>query len=193
MKKLFLASALALFGLVSAQTEKGAWVVSGKTGLGFNSISTTVKKAGNESTTGPKVNTFSIAPSVGYFVIPNLAVGLELNYMNVSTKYDNQESTNSTLGLLPNATYYFPTGSEFRPYLGAGVGYGSNKDNDNESVNGLLWGVKGGFVYFLNSNIGLDLGLGYNQFSNTQTISNVEYKTNVGTFGVNAGISIFLK
>lgn len=201
MKKLFLASALALFGAMNAQTEKGSWVVSGKTGLGFNSVNTKYKAEG-QSYDGPKVSTFSITPSVGYFVIDNLAAGIDLSYISTKTKVDmpyineNYESTTSTFAIMPNATYYFPTGSSFRPYVGAGVGYGTSKGTESdavlsgsESAGGLLWGAKGGFVYLMNSTVGLDLGLGYNSFQNKK--DNVT--TNVGTFGVNLGVSFFLK
>ncbi|MDY3338596.1 outer membrane beta-barrel protein [Riemerella anatipestifer] len=183
MKKLFLVGALALFGAMNAQTEKGSWVVEGKTNLGFNSVSTKVKYDGKSYDAG-KVSTFNISPSVGYFVMDNLALGLEFNFL--SSKEGN--SSSSTLSFLPNATYYFSTGSQFRPYLGVGVGYGSNTTGD-VSVGGLAWGVKGGGVYMLNKTAGINLGLGYSQFSTT----NNNATTTAGAFGVNAGFSLFFK
>ncbi len=86
MKKLLLAGAVALFGLSNAQMTKGDWVISGNTGMGFNNTTTTVK-VGSNSVDGPKVNSFSIIPSVGYFVIDKLAVGIDLGYMSTTTKY----------------------------------------------------------------------------------------------------------
>ncbi|MCS4304669.1 porin family protein [Chryseobacterium sp. BIGb0232] len=82
---------------------KGDWVISGNTGMGFNNIATTVK-VGGKSTDGPKVNTFSITPSVGYFVIDKLAVGIDLGYVNRITKYDDVKFTNSTFSVMPTAT-----------------------------------------------------------------------------------------
>ena len=58
---------------------------------------------------------------------------------------------------------------------------------------GFLWGAKGGIVYLLNSNIGLDLGAGYNSLTVKQTVDNVEIKTIANTFGVSAGVSLFFK
>ena len=69
MKKNLLIGAFALLGFAaSAQTEKGSWVVGGSTSIGFNNVSTKVK-SDNTTFDGPKVNTFTIAPSAGYFVI----------------------------------------------------------------------------------------------------------------------------
>lgn len=211
MKKLLLAGAIALFGLSNAQMTKGDWVISGNTGMGFNNTTTTVK-VGGKSTDGPKVNTFSITPSVGYFVIDKLAVGLDLGYVNTTTKYQGLKSTNSTFSVMPTATYYFANSSKFVPFLGAGIGYASNKtkysfykDINNEGLDpllmqdtetttdGLAWKVKGGVTYMATSSLGINLGISYDQFSNKETVMNTDIKTNIKTFGVNVGFSYFIK
>ncbi len=203
MKKLMLVGTVALFGAMNAQMEKGSWIVSGKTGIDFNSSTSKYTAEGN-SIDGPKVSTFTITPSVGYFVISNLAIGVDLGFNSTKTTFKNSTlgvdytDETSTFTVLPNATYYFPTASKVRPYLGAGVGYGSltgyNEITDtDDTTGGLLWGVKGGLVYLVNSNIGLDLGAGYNSFTVKQTEQNVELKTVANTFGVSAGVSIFFK
>lgn len=203
MKKLMLVGAVALFGAMNAQMEKGSWIVSGKTGIDFNSSTSKYTAQGN-SIDGPEVSTFTITPSIGYFVISNLAIGVDLGFNSTKTTFKNSTlgvdytDKSSTFTFLPNATYYFPTASKVRPYLGAGVGYGSltgyNEITDtDDTTGGLLWGVKGGLVYLVNSNIGLDLGAGYNSFTVKQTEQNVELKTVANTFGVSAGVSIFFK
>ncbi|MEJ5104191.1 outer membrane beta-barrel protein [Chryseobacterium sp. MYb328] len=210
MKKLLLASAIVLFGLSNAQMTKGDWVISGNTGMGFNNIATTVK-VGGKSTDSPKVNMFSITPSVGYFVIDKLAVGIDLGYVNRTTKYDDVKSTNSTFSVMPTATYYFTNSSKLVPFLGAGIGYGSNKEKasfsgirngiydpiliqDTETTtDGLAWKVKGGVTYMATSSLGINLGISYDQFSSKETIMNTEVKTNINTFGVNVGFSYFIK
>ncbi len=179
--------------------------------MGFNNATTTVKARGN-SVDGPKVNTFSIIPSVGYFVIDKLAVGIDLGYVNTTTKYQGIKSTNSTFSIMPTATYYFTNSSKFVPFLGAGIGYASNKtkysfykDINNEGLDpllmrdtetttdGLAWKVKGGVTYMATSSLGVNLGISYDQFSSKETIMNTEVKTNVKTFGVNVGFSYFIK
>ncbi|MBV8327617.1 OmpW family outer membrane protein [Chryseobacterium sp.] len=208
MKKLLLVGAVALFGLSNAQMTKGDWVVSGDTGLGFNNTTTTVK-VGGQSFDGPKTNTFSITPSVGYFVIDKLAVGIELGYVNTTTKYDGNKTTNSTFSVMPTATYYFTNSTKFVPFLGAGIGYASNKtkvDLKNSGLtgdpllmqtetttDGLAWKVKGGVTYMATQSLGINLGISYDQFSNKETYMNTDVKTNIKTFGVNVGFSYFIK
>lgn len=199
MKKLFLTGALALFAAVNAQMEKGSWVISGSTNLGYNNV-TTKYSSGNVSATDPSVSTFNVTPSVGYFVQDKLAVGLDLGFSSVSQKDGSDKTTISTTSVLPNAVYYFKNASTIVPYLGAGVGYAStkvsetyNNKTDSDSIDGFAWKAKGGVVFLINQTVGIDLGLGYNQFTNKQTVLGTEYKTTVGTFGVNAGLSVFLK
>lgn len=203
MKKLLLAGAVALFGLSNAQMTKGDWVVSGNTGFGFNNVTTTVK-AGGESADGPKVSTFSITPSVGYFVIDKLAVGIDLGLTSATTKYEGTKTTTTSFSVMPTATYYFANDSKFIPFLGAGIGYASVKNkgemnvlgvsaSDETTTDGLAWKVKGGVTYMATQSLGINLGVSYDQFSNKQTIMNTDVKTNVKTFGVNVGFSYFIK
>ncbi|KFF74421.1 membrane protein [Chryseobacterium sp. P1-3] len=203
MKKLLLAGAIALFGWSNAQMTKGDWVISGNTGFGFNSVTTTVK-VGGQSADGPKVSTISLTPSVGYFVIDKLAVGIDLGLTSATTKYQGVKATTTSFSVMPTATYYFANESKFVPFLGAGIGYASvkNKGNvtlggvsssDESTTDGLAWKVKGGVTYMATQSLGINLGVSYDQFSNKQTYYGMDVKTNVKTFGVNVGFSYFIK
>ncbi|WP_312821996.1 OmpW family outer membrane protein [Epilithonimonas sp.] len=206
MKKLFLVGALALFGAMNAQTEKGSWVISGSTTIGFNNTSSKVKYNGN-SVDGPKTTSFNIKPSAGYFVANNIAVGVDLSFTstkNESTQYFfdqelNFESKSNTVVVMPNATYYFKSASKVMPYLGAGIGYFSNtikypsdfssNEEVKETIDGLAWGAKGGVVFLVTPSIGIDLGLAYVNTSNKEN----DVKNVTNSFGVNAGFSFFFK
>lgn len=206
MKKIFLALSLSFIGVISAQTEKGSFIISGQTNLGF--ASTTVKyKNDGQTFDGPKTNTFNISPSVGYFVINNLALGVALDFNSSTTKLktgtviespDDQifingtKETQTTLSIIPNATYFFSEGKT-RPFLSAGLGLGNNKYKSNvngsSSMNGLVWTANGGFIFLIAPSVSIDLGLGYANYS----FKNDGVKINSGAFGANAGISVFLK
>lgn len=206
MKKLLLVGAVALFGAMNAQTEKGSWVIGGSTTIGFNSTSSKVKYNG-QSVDGPKSTSFNIKPSAGYFVANNVAVGLDFGFTstkNESTEYFlgeqyDYESTFNTFIVMPTATYYFKSASKVMPYLGAGVGYFSNttkfpassfnNDETKFTTDGLAWGAKGGIVYLVTPSVGIDLGLAYVNTSNKEG----EVKIVTNTFGVNAGFSFFFK
>ncbi|KPH14505.1 OmpW family outer membrane protein [Chryseobacterium sp. ERMR1:04] len=213
MKKLLLAGAVALFGLSNAQMTKGDWVFSGNTGLGFNNSTRTYKVEG-ESTDGPKVSTITFTPSVGYFVMDKLAVGIDLDLISTTTKVSGgsfgidfkSKSTSTNFSVMPTATYYFVNGTKFVPYLGAGVGFATEKtkstdtvmgvaNSTNNTAGGLSWKVKGGINYMVTQSLAINVGVSYNQFSSKQDIDGTsnQLKTKVNTFGANVGFSYFLK
>lgn len=203
MKKLLLVGAIALCGLSNAQMSKGDWVISGNTGMGFNNVNTTFKAEG-QSEDGPKVSTFSLTPSVGYFVIDKLAVGIDLGFTTATTKYDGEKTTTTSFAVMPTATYYFANDSKFVPFLGAGVGYASVKnkasvdfmgvsESEEVTTDGLAWKVKGGVTYMATQSLGINLGVGFDQFSNKESYEGIDLKTKVSTFGVNVGFSYFIK
>jgi len=196
-------SAVALCAWSNAQMTKGDWVISGNTGLGFNNTTTTVK-GGGYSEDNPRVNKFNITPSVGYFVIDKLAVGIDLDFSNTVTKYNKTKLTTTSFAVMPSAAYYFANNSKFVPFLGAGIGYATVKDKgemdlmgypvSNETkMEGLMWRVKGGVTYMATQSLGVNLGLSYDQFSSKETYMNTKFTTNIKNFGVNFGFSYFIK
>ncbi|WBV57742.1 outer membrane beta-barrel protein [Chryseobacterium sp. PTM-20240506] len=75
MKKLLLASAIALFGLSNAQIAKGTTYLSGSVGY-----------SQEETNNGNlKTENFNVLPTVGYFVNTNLAIGLGVGYQTEKT------------------------------------------------------------------------------------------------------------
>jgi outer membrane protein len=206
MKKLLLAGAVALFGFSNAQMTKGDWVISGNTGLGFNTQSSKMK-ANGQSEDGPKISRFSVTPSVGYFVIDGLAVGIDLGFDSTTQKQDGSKVTISTFSVMPTATYYFNTGGKFFPFIGAGIGYASTKTKYNianavydpilfsgdATEDGLAWKAKAGVTYMATQSLGINLGLGFDQYYTKDTYFNTEVKTTRSNFGVNLGFSYFIK
>jgi outer membrane protein len=213
MKKRFLLAALLFSVIITAQTEKGTFMISGETSLGFNSTTVKYKNAGN-TTDGPKTSSFNISPSFGYFIIDNLSLGLDFNYKTLTTKQKiltlnpdgingmivDEKITQNTLSIIPTATYFFSKGKA-RPYINAGIGYGNTKQKNNysdlsaevsnysTSNNGLVWGFGGGLAYFISKTVSFDLGLGYSEFTYEENDVNIKS----GAFGANIGISVFLK
>ncbi len=202
MKKLALIVLLAFFGTANAQTEKGNWIVSGATSLGFNNNKIT-NKSGDVSVDGQKTTTFNIKPAIGYFVIDNLAVGLDLGYevkkydefINIDEKI---KVTTNTFSVLPSATYYFKTDSKAFPYVGAGAGYALNSSKTANiapyKTNFFQWKAKAGLAYFITPSIAIDLGFSYDQLSTKFDESQMtrENKVIFKNFGANVGINVVL-
>lgn len=218
MKKISLFIALVSFGTITAQTEKGTFIISGQTGIGFNSTTVKYEYAGQTSD-GPKTNAFNISPSVGFFIIDNLAISIELDYKTATTKQDNliseptlgggyttidTKNKETTFSIMPTVTYFFSKGKA-RPYINAGMGfakinlennyYGSSADGPaygyaESSNDGLVWGAGGGLAYFITNTISFDIGLAYAKYTYEEE-EDVKVKT--GALGANIGISVFLK
>jgi outer membrane protein len=213
MKKRFLLAALLFSVIITAQTEKGTFMIRGETGLGFTSTNVNYKDHG-QSTDGPKTTAFNVSPSVGFFVIDNLAIGLDFDYKTSTTKQHGitfystaingysrveAESTETSLAIIPNATYFFSKGKA-RPFIEAGIGYANIKQKSeiSDSVqylksdsnnNGYVWGAGGGLAYFITNTFSFDLGLAYSEYNYKE--ENIDVKS--GAFSANIGISIFLK
>lgn len=213
MKKRFLFAALLFSILMTAQTEKGTFMISGETSLGFTSTNVKYKNHGI-SNDGPKTTSFNISPSVGFFVIDNLAIGLDFDYKTATTKqhgityydpsingYSNIEAKNTetSLAIMPNATYFFSKGKA-RPFIEAGIGYANIQQKTESSFstmysklesnnNGYVWGVGGGLAYFITNTVSFDIGLGYGEYNYNEE----DTKVKSGAFSANIGISIFLK
>jgi outer membrane protein len=87
MKKLLLASAIALFGLSNAQIAKGTAYLSGSVGY-----------SQEETNNGNfKTENFNVLPTVGYFVNTNLAIG-------VGVGYQTEKTTETSTLTLPGST-----------------------------------------------------------------------------------------
>ena len=157
MKKLLIASAVALFGLSNAQIAKGTTYVSGV--VGYSSV--------DNNNNDNKVDNFAVVPTVGYFVAPNLAVGLGVGYASTTDKttfeggYDKE--TLSAFVVEPFVRKYWTLGDKlyFFGQLSVPMEFGNEKGeekvgsttvSDKVKYNSFGVSVKPGLDYFLNKN-----------------------------------------
>lgn len=192
MKKiLVLVISLVCMNLISAQTEKGKFVVSGATGLQFASMKT---EHSSNMFSGIKVttNTFSIMPSFGYYIIDNLAVGVLANYASTTIKNDGFKDTSSSLALMPFGSYYFPVEGNFRPAVQFGAGLASTAygSNDENKFSGFVVNFGGGASYFLNDKIAVDFGLSYTS-GTLKNKENSDYEIDQNNLAGSIGLSLF--
>ena len=188
MKKILLLLAVAFAGVSYAQTQKGDWFVESDLGLSYTSTSV-------EGTQSQSI--FKITPSLNYFVIDNLAVGLGLEYQSTTTKVkpvsgSETKGTASAFVIAPNAHYYFPIGGNLAPFVGAKVGYAwtSAGDRDSDKTRGLALGVKGGMAYFVNQGAALTGYVGYD-YMNLKSKQDNKAEMRIGNFGVGIGVALF--
>ena len=163
MKKVILSvAAVFAFGFASAQetTEggfsKGDLFISGAVGFG------------SEKTGDAKTNSFEIAPSIGYFVTSNIAIGGRLGYVT-SKEEDGLETKTNTFSVEAFGRYYMTPASKFSFFGELAVNYGTSKieqenvaplpDSEFKS-NGFGVQVAPGVSYFLNSNLAIEATFG---------------------------------
>ncbi|MGA9213006.1 outer membrane protein [Kaistella sp.] len=190
MKKVLLFGAIVFFGAVNAQTEKGTWMVSGKSEIAFNSTNAKAKLKGQE-VSEIKTSTFSFAPAAGYFIIDYLAIGVGLNYTNSKV----EDSKSDTFVIIPQLSYFFPVTGEVKPYVEAGVGYATNKTTEGNAdfkLNGIAYGFGAGVAYFVKPNVALNLGLNYSAL-HLKYSENKDFESDTNNLGLGIGISVFLK
>lgn len=197
--KSFLVVTLLLFAGLSAnaQTEKGRMKVGGTLLFNSGTPSVTYEFDGtNETYKGEPTSVFVMTPSFSYFVIDNLAVGVDLSFLSVSSKLEEGEgaSKGNLLAFMPNVSYYFNTSSNFKPYLRGGVGYGRlslGAGNVSSNHDGFVAAGTVGGAYFITNNVALDLGVNYTFASSKIGDEGVTSKYNINNFGAFVGFSIF--
>ena len=193
MKKLLLIAAVAVFGFttVNAQTEKGNWMFAGSTAISFASTTATPELDGEEGE-DQKTSLFSVTPTVAYFIMDNLAIGVDLTFTSQKNDDGNDDITTSSFSAIPGATYFFEAGDNLKPYIGAGVGVISTSSGDDDSLksNGLAIRGKGGLAYFLNESIAIDFSV---QYLNTSQKNKEfdEFKVKNSSIGFGLGFSLF--
>ncbi len=171
MKKVLLVGAVALFGAVNAQMEtsvegfvKGDTFITGAIGY------TSAKQNNFEE------SAFTVAPSVGYFVSPNIAVGARVGYTNGKAEDTfasvtvNEEVETANAGLF--GRYYTTPASRFSLFGELNVNYSAAKYTENNGVtsmaakyNGFNFGIAPGVNYFINKNFALEAAVGVLSYS----------------------------
>ena len=183
MKKLLVASAIALFGLSNAQIAKGTTYITGQVGY-----EGTTNNNNNESE-----GTFSIVPNVGYFVDTNVAVGLGIGYTNTTAKatIGNVEAKDivSAFVVEPYARKYWNLGEKLYIFgqLSVPMAFGTYKEEKagqeiyKTNVNSYGVVVAPGLDYFINKNWSIEATIG--KFGYQSTKVDVEGAKNIENYG----------
>jgi hypothetical protein len=170
MKKIsLLLLAIASFGMVQAQTEKGDWMVGGGFRLNTSDDNTEI----------------TLNPTAGAFVINNLALGA-----NFSFSYSKTGSNKATIfGIGPFARYYF-TQAQVRPIVHGQLNYISQQLKitgfPSNTSSGLNYFLGGGAAIFLNDQVSLDALLGYDH-------AKLKDFDGSGGFAMTIGFQVYLK
>ncbi|WEK70598.1 MAG: outer membrane beta-barrel protein [Candidatus Chryseobacterium colombiense] len=191
MKKLLLASAIALFGLSNAQIAQGTTYLSGT--LNF--------AASEDNNTNVKTSDLKLVPTVGYFVGTNLAVGVGVGYASNVRKNEGAtpetKSTVSAVVVEPFVRKYWTLGDKFYFFgqLSVPMAFGTDKNevsgfgSTKENFNSFGVSVKPGLDYFLNKNWTLEATIGdfgYSNFKykNAKSVDNYNFGLDLASVGI---------
>ncbi|MBN1183396.1 MAG: outer membrane beta-barrel protein [Bacteroidales bacterium] len=187
-----------------AQTEKGKFIIGAGSNLEFTSIST---KWDTDSGSGDdgKSRNLALNAQIGYFVLGNCAVGLEIPYIFIK-EIDADEGhdysyISSSISFIPFLRIYIGN-SKIKPYLHGGVGAGrgmtkyfdSGGDETKVPTKILASEIGGGLGLFLNEQISIDLGIGYAS-ANAKWVdknTNMNWKSTISGIGATIGIIVYL-
>jgi hypothetical protein len=176
---LALAALVLLATAASAQgypTDKGSILLDGAisfTSQGFEDV--------DERATNINVN-----PSLGYFIMPGLAIGAEV--LLDKTSFDELSST--SLGVGPFVAYFFGgPASRTYPFISAGVNYVSNS-TEGVDTSGLGAEVAAGAAFMVARNAALTASA-FAQFSSFSAVGSDE-SFGSNTFGVRGGVAVFI-
>jgi outer membrane protein len=187
-----------LMGGISSTIALGGAYGSELMSLGF---STTSYKHDGTTEASYKTTVYNFLPKAGYFVIDNLAAGLEILISGYSEKDVDDGDTwkESTIGIGPFVRYYYPL-EKIYPYAEAKTIFGSCKetwyDGDEEKSNLFMFGIYLGAAIPVVEHVTIDFSAGYSRASYKYTYDNEgtdeeEFEIH-GGFGIGFGLTIYL-
>jgi hypothetical protein len=204
--KSILVSALCVAALSGyGQTEKGTLLLGGSLTFSHNDNTTTYANGGTTFPMDSKNVDIRISPSISYFVIKRLAVGVITPYTYTRITVNDQHATGHTYAVGPIARYYFRLGSHWAIFPEASYTYGwttnhlppTDSNNQVFKFTGNTHEFQGGIggVYFLNKSIGLEGKFYYDalhtDYSGRQVSIREDGSTDITSLNFSAGVQIY--
>jgi len=176
-------------GNLMAQFSKGRMLVGGT--ASFSSLTTKDDAFSSDITS----NMFTITPRAGYFIIDNLAIGLDVSFgiTKASTSTSSQSSKSTSILAGPYVRYYLKPGIFFQGEYQLGsskVSYDATGIKFDYTENLSAWAISAGYALFLNDQVAVEPMISYK--SSVAKESMQDYKgTNAGVV-IGIGLQIYL-
>lgn len=203
MKKIGLLSVFAMLvqvSMVAQILDQGNFII-GST-VGFSTANSQVNTNGvtNEGLSARQIN---IAPSLGYFLMDQLAVGLGADFtLNAVTQPNKDKTEDSDLLFGPFARYYFPVEEHIAGFFVANFGFGNSKDEqivgtDKQKIqtNVFAFGIGPGLTVYSKGGFGIEAIFKYNfaksNFDTTISGVSATTKTRTNQFSLSLGVQYY--
>lgn len=192
---------------LSAQVTQNGNFILGST-VGFSTAHSNITQeatGGVNSEESPYSTQINIAPSVGYFLFDNFALGIRMDYtLNRVEESNNNYTEDSDVLFGPFARFYLPVTEDNDMYLfaEAGFGFGNSRDvkelstgDQRINTNLFAFGVGPGITVIATNAIGLEAVVKYN-FARSEfdtQIAGVEANTTTKTnqIGISLGLQFY--
>ena len=178
--------------------QKGSKLIGGGFSLGFGNQKEEFNYQSGSSTDETTKNSFSLNPSVGFFIGNGFSLGLSLDLTSetVKDKSDDSKSTLTQYALGPIVRYYTKSGTFFFGDLAFGKAvYKSTYSggSDEGDANRTLWKLGVGHAIFLNEHVALEPSVSYQSNSLKSKQNGSEDISRVGQLVIGLGLSIYLQ
>ncbi len=176
-------------GFLNAQTNQGKLLLglsSDIFSLGYTTVKTKSDAGGSED--ADKLFSVNLSPKVGYFVIDNLAIGLDFGVGLIANNIGTDDSnTTAWISAGPFVRYYVPT-SKVLPFLELGGALGSQGTNTTVKYGGGI-----GLAMPLSERVMVDVLAGYHALYHKDREDNADNERAIlGTLGLSIGFVVLL-
>lgn len=146
-------------------TAQGNFLAGGQFGLSTaRSNINSASGGGSVSEESPTSTLFGIAPAVGYFLIPNVAIGIRMDYTLNQVKEPGQSRIeDSDLLFGPFGRFYYPIATDMAFVVEGGFGFGNSNDIQNigtiqQRINTNIFaaGIGPGLTIFSDAGVGVE-------------------------------------
>lgn len=160
-----------------AQLTKGSFSLGSN--LSFDASNITEKNKNGNKNVLPTTFNLAVNPKLGYFVMENLALGVDINFIytrdTISTSSETTSRTHFLMG--PFGRYYFLLNDNLYLFFEASVGLGI-RSTPELSKTLLGAGAGPGLSFFLTDNVALETMAKYNYYQTsgtdqTETVNNL--------------------
>lgn len=174
-------------GFLNAQTNQGNYLLDlSSSAFGLNFMTHKSKSDSYESDASKNL-TLNLSPKAGYFVIDNLAVGLDIRFSLIASNLGEDSRTTTMITAGPFVRYYVPT-SNVLPFAELGCSFGSQSTTTIIQYGGGI-----GVAVPIKERVMVDAMLGYlGTYYKDREDNTDNLRTIMGRTGLNIGFVIFL-
>lgn len=156
-------------GLAIEACHRGNFVLGTRFGLSAQNNQVTTTIDGTTTNSSNFQSSFTLTPTVSYFVVSNFLVGLGMDYTANASSNAGTKSANSRILFGPHLRYYLPSSNNDALFFGLITGFG--RTDNSSTVNGVSqtnitnissFGFGPGYTIISNRRLALEAQIKYN-------------------------------